>query len=350
MQAIAETKRKRGRPRKEKGFGPKGISCAGLLNMVFLDNGGKTPLYFSLHTVSEGTHDKIVGLVKNHILPFFKPYQVSEISIGEISEFRRFLVEKKLSSKSQSDIYSYAKAAFGMAPDIDLEHVKRNAFESRSLTPIRKDPVSLTRTPSFTPEEIRSLFSHAWKNPLVQALATFILYTGCRVNEACALVYEDFEMIEDGVEVSVKRNYSPGYGMKGTKTEAGHRKVVIPRYVFDFIYPAITWAPGRLVFSLDGKRVMNYYYRSRWFYEEMEKSGIPRQGGEGEDRTMYSLRPFYKSYTSGCLPAELSNYVMGHRDQSMGSHYWHYQRSSHAPILIKAVEGLLKLDFPIFSC
>ena len=344
--------KRRGRPHKDNPnpYGPKGLKCNQLFDIVFFD---EKALYFSLHTLSESSQDKVRGIIKNHAKDFFGDKLVSSIRIQDVSGFRRYLVEKGLSVKSQLDVYSYVKAAFSLAPDIDPEHVTRNAFASKSITPIKKEAAHLTRTPTFTLEEVKLLFSKPWQNPLVQALALTILYTGARVNELVALRYEDFSISKEkelGVEITIEKNFSPGYGMKSTKTEAGFRKVVLPLYVWDFIYPTLNWAPGMLVFSYDGKTLINYFYRSRWFYRELERCEIPRKReGEKEERTLYSLRPFYKSYTSEKLSRELSNFVMGHKDQSMGSHYWHYERSLHAPLLIEAMDGLLDLNFSIFG-
>ena len=333
---VITEKRGRGRPRKQKsGFGPQGMSCKELFDIVYLreDN----PLYFSLHTVSPSSVCKIKAIVTNHIVPYFKPYNVNDLSIEQVSGFRKYMVRKGLSPKSATDIQNYAKSAFSMANDIDNSRVYRNPFYSKAIAPIRINSRG-NRTDAFEVSDIEKLFSKPWENPLIQAFATFCAYTGARPNEVAALTPEDFSVYEEYVEISISKNWSAAEkAIRPPKTQAGNRIVILPRYVFDAIKINLYWENGSPVFSVKGKHLYYRYY-SKYLNLAIKSNGVQSRG---RDLVMYSFRPFYKSYTTDKLSPELSNYVMGHSEKSIGDRYWHYQRDLHALILVDAVKDLV---------
>lgn len=337
-----EIKRGRGRPKKVKpanSFGPKGIKCSELLDIVYLRP--ENALYYSIHNVSPASEYKIRALVSNHILPFFEKYYVADLSIENVSSFRSYMEKKIRSRKYEADIYTYTKAAFSMVNDIDTSRIYRDPFSSKAIAPIRINSTQ-SRYAAFTFEDIKALFSKKWDNYLVQAFSLFCAYTGCRPNEVISLTPEDFNICDDYVEVTINKNWNVYLkANKDTKTEAGNRIVVLPRKVFDYLKNFMFWEKGKLCFSSDGETHLYYRYYTKFLNLAMKQNGV--QDYEKRHLVMYSFRPFYKSYTSDKLSPELSNFVMGHAEKTIGDRYWHYQRELHAPILCKAVEEMGKI-------
>lgn len=137
-------------------------------------------------------------------------------------------------------------------------------------------------------------------------MAVFIYYTGCRRGEALALQYKDINRKEKRVEINKSVYYiSNNPHLKEPKTEAGKRKVIIPKYLLDLLPNG---KPNDYIFSSDTKLAKQSHYDYAWEAYQKET---------GLTITAHQLRHGYATFLHDAdVDPKDAQTLLGHADIS----------------------------------
>lgn len=212
---------------------------------------------------SAGTYKNYEVYVRNHIIPHIGDMRMEDVRQVHIE--RLYAAEQGLSKTGLAHIRICLKGIFetGMRNRLCVED------PSAGIAP----PRSIPKTPEcFTTEEVARIVSAAPGHPL-SVYALGLIYTGCRIGEACGLMWSDY----DGSTLTVRRGVSRQddddelFSIAGTKT-GRERQIVLNeegRQFFDSLpHEALYIFPGN-----DGDFMNPGTFRQR-YYRYLEAIGV----------------------------------------------------------------------------
>ncbi len=236
--------------------------------------------------------------------------------IGEINHnmCETFLLNKfKVSKYSASLVYRHLKAAFNRG--VQWELLKKNPFEKIKLPKIE------TRLPSYINENQLYMILEKENNPVLKANYAIAFYTGLRLNEGVNLKWGDINLIDKIIHI---RNSE--YHTTKSKKE---RIIPFGNKVEYYLNTLEKRNNHDFVFTLNGKRKLNYHKLSKWFKARVRECGLD------EKIHYHSLR---HSFASTLAQKEVSLYVikelLGHSSISTTQIYAHLSKQS----LVNAVK------------
>lgn len=227
--------------------------------------------------------------LRNHLIPFFGDYGLSEVTSGAVQDYRIFRMENADKPPSRSTMHHEI---------VTLRQVLKTAIRHGWLQhlPDLSTPYKMSSKVShrawFSPEEYKRLYEatrqHAkdgkgkpwqWAAEQLHDYILFMANTGLRPDEIKRIQYRDVEIIEDEdtdetillIEVRGKRGVGYCKSMIGA---------VLP---FERLIKRNNPKPHDLVFSADHKKQLNNI---------LEKEGL-KFDRDGNRRTAYSLRHSY---------------------------------------------------------
>lgn len=227
--------------------------------------------------------------LRNHLIPFFGDYGLSEVTSGAVQDYRIFRMENADKPPSRSTMHHEI---------VTLRQVLKTAIRHGWLQhlPDLSTPYKMSSKVShrawFSPEEYKRLYEatrqHAkdgkgkpwqWAAEQLHDYILFMANTGLRPDEIKRIQYRDVEIIEDEdteetillIEVRGKRGVGYCKSMIGA---------VLP---FERLIKRNNPKPHDLVFSADHKKQFNNI---------LEKEGL-KFDRDGNRRTAYSLRHSY---------------------------------------------------------
>lgn len=176
-----------------------------LLKLIEKDNPEKSIMFkeYALRSMesnryllASGTDSNYTGMLKNHILPFFKNYRLDEIKPSDVKLFQTRLL-KTMDARSTNNV----RAVLGKI----LEDARMDDL-------IDKNPVSMVKRPKhikedeilpFNMEEVLTIIDNA-KGFLKQYL-TVAFFTGMRSGELVGLKWEDIDFNSNKIVVRRSR-------------------------------------------------------------------------------------------------------------------------------------------------
>ena len=227
--------------------------------------------------------------LRNHLIPFFGDYGLSEVTSGAVQDYRIFRMENADKPPSRSTMHHEI---------VTLRQVLKTAIRHAWLQhlPDLSTPYKMSSKVShrawFSPEEYKRLYEatrqHAkdgkgkpwqWAAEQLHDYILFMANTGLRPDEIKRIQYRDVEIIEDEdtdetillIEVRGKRGVGYCKSMIGA---------VLP---FERLIKRNDPRPHDLVFPADHKKQFNNI---------LEKEGL-KFDRDGNRRTAYSLRHSY---------------------------------------------------------
>ena len=280
------------------------------------------------HSISQ-----ITARFRNHFLPFFGNAKLSSIQLEDLIKYKQYLKNKGLSDRTISYCIGEAKEFFAYC--VELEWLNRTPFDSTFK--MAKPKPKTKRLPGDATEYQRLLMRN-WKNPVFHAVALLCFFTGMRVSEIRALRKSDFEefygknIAKDCVVIHISHSYTNKNVLKGTKNYHD-RLTVIPRWVYEFIFPAIDISKCEIAFSLRKDKPISISRNLINFRSELyEVTGKNAQEQKAEGIVFHSLRKMFNSLMTGRLPSDIRKGILGWTDNDVGlSHYFkilpaHYQQ------------------------
>jgi len=166
--------------------------------------------------VKPSTHTDYTEVIKNHILPFFKGYRLTEITSALVQEFLGHLETKGISAATRGKIFRYLKAM--LRHGLALELISRDPCVA-----IRAPRVPRKEMDFLNPEEIKRLLAACDDN--LRPMIAVACYAGLRQGELLGLQWSDVDF-KTGI-IKVLRTYSTRHGFREPKSESSRRGVPI---------------------------------------------------------------------------------------------------------------------------
>lgn len=154
------------------------------------------------------------GLLKNHILPYFRNYKITEITPYEIDAW---VIKLKLAADTKNKTLEVFK-------EIMQSACAQKILSSNPLADVEKFGNDSKERIPFTSEEINKIFPSdlkrallVWESPLYLLWGIVLRDTGCRPSEALAWTWTDYSEQWGGFPIVKRvRGYS-GVSYPGTK-------------------------------------------------------------------------------------------------------------------------------------
>lgn len=159
---------------------------------------------------------------KNHILPFFKDYNIYEINENDILKFQIYINAKNLSFNSKRNIHFLLSAFFNYC--IKFYNLNKNCC---SIVGGFKRSNELPKKMDFYTLEEFNLFIRNVEEEIYKQFFNFMFYSGTRPGEAMALKFSDLQdnyvFISKTIDEHGKREIS------SPKTLSSYRKIIIDK-------------------------------------------------------------------------------------------------------------------------
>ena len=218
-----------------------------------------------------GYHNKI----HNHILPAFGGKPIDKLSQGDIQQFVDGLTDKGLSANSVRAVFRILNAALSNAAE-------SNIIFLNPCKDVKQPKAEKVKTEALPLGHQKALEQAALydKHGTEVILA---LYTGMRIGEICALMWEDIDF--DSGLIYVRRTVEriPSYDNSGVKTKIlfgtpkttnSSRIIPLPRHLMAYLSAVREISGGPYVVSCKGSfaepRVVRYRFR-----RFLKSAGLP---------------------------------------------------------------------------
>lgn len=214
------------------------------------------------------------SMMRNHVMPFFGPLLLSEISTQNIHQFVQHL-NGKLMPRSVHLAYATLQQMWMTA--MAWGKVQHDPFEKRRRG-FKLPKVTDTDREPFTEEEMRQLIAAAPEPD--RSLYALMAETGLRVGEALALQVRDIDFVKG--EVRVRKNWN--LGQMGTpKSEKGNREPSLSPELLAHLHQRLAAASGTdyLITGRDKSQPLGYTTFKDRLYRLCDQLGIPRHGFHG---------------------------------------------------------------------
>ena len=312
------------------------------INRVFLNDDA---VYFEFNKVGIEQQSIYRGRCRNYILPFFKDIKITCVSLETIRKFRAYMKGLDLSNKTMHEVERLVRVVMKWIPDL-FPRIRnfRNPYMSPMVKTIHFDKEG-NATPAFEVDEVRALFASEWESYPCLCMSLIAAFTGMRSNEVACLRKSKFFSADEHCIITVDQNWTfSERKLKDPKTKNGTRKVLIPKWLYDFILPVLDSVPDGC-FPFHNSKSLEIPMKGDRYNRALEKAVgkagfLPKYKEKG--LRFYSFRSFFKSYVELTLGHEsaLIRYVMGHSKRDIDDHYFKFL-DAHIPLLLSATKNLL---------
>lgn len=299
-----------------------------------LSIGEAIALWFSEHVTvatSAAYANRVSATCATHIEPFFGATDLKKIESSHILEFRKYLINKKLSNRSVNSIIKTLKALLNH--HYEEERIHRVPIRKKHMLHVK------TKIQSVWPvEQCAAFLQHAKDKYLFKDRHVYVLYllaaaTGMRFGEIIALEIEDLDF--DYHRIRVSKSYCRY--LKGPKSPKNGRTRFVPmtptleEALQDYIrhsriqtllFPAPRYhEPMASLRRSSGQKPRQAQYltyntfRNCHYLKDVKAAGVPYA-------KFHNLRRFYATefLRNGGNEAILRK-VMGHAHVTMTDHY-----------------------------
>ncbi|MSS19151.1 site-specific integrase [Pseudoramibacter porci] len=169
-------------------------------------------------------------IIKNHLLPHFSDVLIDDITPAMIRDFQTdYMLNSGLKGTTLHLIGIQLNAIFNFA--VKFYGLEKNPGTLAGSMGTQK----AGRMDFYTPEEFNKVLSCV-DDPTDKTLIYFLFWSGCRIGEALALTWNDFDLEENSV--SITKNYQMIEGreyISTPKTPKSKRIILLPQFVIDRI-------------------------------------------------------------------------------------------------------------------
>lgn len=173
-------------------------------------------------TRKESTVNKMNGIIRLYIRPFFGKKRIQDINNKDISRFHLFLLEKLATSTSKA-VHKDLSAILNYA--VRMEYINSNP--AREVGNIKAN--ENRKVDYWTLEEFQT-FLKVVECPKYRALFMLLFYSGARIGELLALTWKDVDFKNNTININ-KRYYRTT--INTPKNESSIRVIKIPQHTMN---------------------------------------------------------------------------------------------------------------------
>jgi integrase len=185
------------------------------------------------HHLAKSYFKQLKGATQNYFIPFFKGKNLRDIRAGDIVDFRNWL-PKSLNLKTVRNL-------LGM-----LHKIFKDAFDLGDILHLPAFPQIMTKEPVtkwIDLETQRRILAHT-ADPVYRAFFLFLMFQGCRPNEARALRWEkvdfknDMVVIDSAFDLNRFRNFTKEKDVRYLPLHPEVRQALLqlPRHLSGFVF------------------------------------------------------------------------------------------------------------------
>jgi len=216
--------------------------------------------------IKPATYSSYQNKIRNHILPVLGNYQLDKLSQKDIQRFINDLGKKGLSPNSIRAVFRILDSALQKAVDTHvllLNPCKEVTLPKRERVKIRALPL----------QEQKAL-EHAALQDKNGAAVILALYTGMRIGEICALLWEDVDFANGVIHVRRTMERIATFGETDAKTqiifstpksESSNRVIPLSSHLMNYLYDVKEKSISVYVVSCKNSftepRLVNYRFR-----------------------------------------------------------------------------------------
>ena len=267
-------------------------------------------------TMSENARNSYQGILDRRIYPALGKKKLPNITPAQISAL---LLGMQMEGKAHGTVikvYTVLQGLFKMAYLND--EIKVNPMTKVQRPKPRKDEVKPTVAGALTPEEVRRVMEYLQTEPLKwRVLIQFLIDTGVRRGECCALRWENIDFQTGTVTITGNLCYTPAKGVYLDTPKNGKTRTV---YVGDDTLAMLRalrleqaqHAMSKWVFTQDDSpEPMHPQSPTRYLHNISARCGVP-------DLHPHKLRHTFASIaiTNGADIASVSE-ALGHSDKAI---------------------------------
>lgn len=257
------------------------------------------------HTVKPNSHDNTRKLLYNHILPLFGDYKLNKLSTPLIQSIINKLADKTNKGEKGSYLHYDKINALNkriLQYDVVMQAIPFNPVREVIL-PRNTQKAKRQKVKHFENRELRQFLDYMnsldldrYRYSYELTLYKFLLATGCRINEALALSWEDIDLDNAVVHITKTLNYKQE--INSPKSKASYRDISIDSETVSMLkaYQRMqiqeAWKLGRsekVVFSDFIHEYPNNRTLQTRLRTHFKNAGVPNIGFHGFRHTHASL-------------------------------------------------------------
>jgi integrase len=276
------------------------------------------------------------GHFKNHLLPFYRQIEMKTVTVEEHEELVRLLVKKGLSAATCNRIRSLMSVIYSTA-------IKKRffcgAFKENPFVYIEKLP-ELRKKIAFWDNESINQFLESNRDSHYYPFWLFLLNTGLRIGEACALHWEQVDLAA-GI-VSIDRTWSGHENKIVNRTKS--RKIRHVGLNKDAVYALSRMVKDReYIFSNpDGTPLLSDHVRKNLLPKACKEAGVKKINPHGFRHTYAS-----QYMMGGGNIWDLSK-ILGHSTVQLTELYYAHFSREHVlkrARVITQIDNVVEADF-----
>lgn len=233
--------------------------------------------YYVKPATKARTCEKCRKQIENHVAPKLGEFELEELSAQVLQRFTVELSEKGLAANTVNSVISVLKSSIKRAAILGVTNVQ---CTDAIVRPKAKEK----QVESFTKDEQRKIEQYIAESKKDKLFGILLcLYTGLRIGEILALVWQDIDFLKGIITVnkSCRDEWDNGKYVKGIdtpKTDNGYRIVPIPKQLMARLKEIKKHSAGEYV--VGGKTEYGAEVRSyqRTFESMLKKLGISHKG------------------------------------------------------------------------
>lgn len=212
------------------------------------------------------SYAKIEGIVRIHLIPFFKSKKIQDIKNRDVSQFHDSIIGTRKLATLQI-IHVVLSAIFNYA--IRMEYTNKNP--ARAIGNFEGKPEK--HITFWTLDEFREFMKYV-DDFTYYVMFMVLYYSGIRKGEMLALTWGDIDFKNNVINVD-KNNYNG----KVTSTKTGiTRQVKMPKFVMHLLARLKSQQDPKMIYVVFGefKKPLSTTTIDRKFHEYIKKSGVKR--------------------------------------------------------------------------
>ena len=219
--------------------------------------------------VKESTYYDIESRLNTRILPFFKDKKIGDITPIMVNQWIDSLSEYSYNYRSTLLTQFCSVLAFG-DKYFDLKNISSKIERPRNVEPKKEMQV-------WTPEEFQA-FIKVVSDPQYIAFYWTLYVIGCRLGEALALVWKDFDFENSKIRINKSFSYKTKKSTS-TKNSSSNRMLSFPDYYKNIMLAYKDWQSqnkGSTDFVFGGDQILNENTIRRKTDEYAKEAGVKR--------------------------------------------------------------------------
>lgn len=226
---------------------------------------------FKKGTVRKNTYELHERNIKNHIIPYFKDINISDIKLGMYQKFLNHLVDEKGYSKRTVEII-HGTMYNAMKKATETEKIQKNPCEGAIVKTNKVKNLNEQSLQYIRTEDLSKFLITAYADDYIYYIFfKFLIYTGLRKGEAAALQWSDIDLKNGKISVNKTLDFQPKnkndlFG--DPKTYRSKREISVNKTILNDLQKHIKW-------QNHNKLILNEIYEHELNLVFCKKDGSP---------------------------------------------------------------------------